>query len=193
MDKNTIVIFTSDNGPHEEGGADPTFFGRDGKLRGLKRQCYEGGIRVPFIVRWPGQVAAGTVNDHQCAFYDVMPTLCDLTGVKNFPKKYVNKKKESDYFDGISFARTLLGKKNQKKHDFLYWEFNETNQIGVRMGDWKMVVKKGIPFLYNLATDIHEDHNVAAENPDIVKKMVGIIHRQHTENPNFKVTLPAVM
>lgn len=110
-----------------------------------------------------------------------MPTLCDLTGVKNFPKKYVNKKKESDYFDGISFARTLLGKKNQKKHDFLYWEFNETNQIGVRMGDWKMVVKKGIPFLYNLATDIHEDHNVAAENPDIVKKMVGIIHRQHTE------------
>ena len=193
LDKNTIVIFTSDNGPHEEGGADPTFFGRDGKLRGLKRQCYEGGIRVPFIVRWPGQVAAGTVNDHQCAFYDIMPTLCDLTGVKNFPKKYVNKKKESDYFDGISFARTLLGKKNQKKHDFLYWEFNETNQIGVRMGDWKMVVKKGIPFLYNLATDIHEDHNVAAENPDIVKKMVGIIHRQHTENPNFKVTLPAAM
>lgn len=86
FDENTIVIFTSDNGPHEEGGADPTFFGRDGKLRGLKRQCYEGGIRVPFIVRWPGQVAAGTVNDHQCAFYDVMPTLCDLTGVKNFTK-----------------------------------------------------------------------------------------------------------
>lgn len=193
FDENTIVIFTSDNGPHEEGGADPTFFGRDGKLRGLKRQCYEGGIRVPFIVRWPGQVAAGTVNDHQCAFYDVMPTLCDLTGVKNFTKQYVNKKKEADYFDGISFAPTILGKKNQKKHDFLYWEFNETNQIGVRMGDWKMVVKKGTPFLYNLATDIHEDHNVAAENPDIVKKMVGIIHQQHTENPNFKVTLPATM
>jgi arylsulfatase A-like enzyme len=133
------------------------------------------------------------VNDHQCAFYDVMPTLCDLTGVKNFTKKYVNKKKEADYFDGISFAPTILGKKNQKKHDFLYWEFNETNQIGVRMGDWKMVVKKGTPFLYNLATDIHEDHNVAAENPDIVKKMVGIIHQQHTENPNFKVTLPATM
>ena len=193
LDENTIVIFTSDNGPHEEGGADPTFFGRDGKLRGLKRQCYEGGIRVPFIVRWPGQVTAGTVNDHQCAFYDVMPTLCDLTGVKNFTKQYVNKKKEADYFDGISFAPTILGKKNQKKHDFLYWEFNETNQIGVRMGDWKMVVKKGTPFLYNLATDIHEDHNVAAENPDIVKKMVGIIHQQHTENPNFKVTLPATM
>lgn len=193
FDENTIVIFTSDNGPHEEGGADPTFFGRDGKLRGLKRQCYEGGIRVPFIVRWPGQVAAGTVNDHQCAFYDVMPTLCDLTGVKNFTKKYVNKKKEADYFDGISFAPTILGKKNQKKHDFLYWEFNETNQIGVRMGDWKMVVKKGTPFLYNLATDIHEDHNVAAENPDIVKKMVGIIHQQHTENLNFKVTLPPTM
>lgn len=86
LDENTIVIFSSDNGPHEEGGADPEFFGRDGKLRGLKRQCYEGGIRVPFIVRWPGHVQAGTVNDHQLAFYDVMPTFCELAGDKKFPK-----------------------------------------------------------------------------------------------------------
>ncbi len=160
LDENTIVIFTSDNGPHEEGGADPTFFGRDGKLRGLKRQCYEGGIRIPFIVRWPGKVPEGTVNDHQLAFYDLMPTFCDLAGVKNYVKKYTNKKKDVDYFDGISFAPTLLGQEGQKKHDFLYWEFDETDQIGVRMGDWKMVVKKGTPFLYNLATDIHEDHDI---------------------------------
>ena len=80
MDENTLVIFTSDNGPHEEGGADPTFFGRDGKLRGLKRQCHEGGIRIPFIVRWPGKVKAGQVNDHQLAFYDLMPTFCDVAG-----------------------------------------------------------------------------------------------------------------
>lgn len=86
LDKNTIVIFSSDNGPHEEGGADPEFFGRDGKLRGLKRQCYEGGIRIPFIVRWPGKVKAGTVNDHQLAFYDIMPTFCELIGDKKFPK-----------------------------------------------------------------------------------------------------------
>jgi arylsulfatase A-like enzyme len=191
LDENTIVIFTSDNGPHEEGGADPQFFGRDGKLRGLKRQCYEGGIRIPFIVRWPGKIAAGTTNDHQLAFYDLMPTFCDLTGVKNYVKKYTNRKKNgTDYFDGISFVPTLLGKDGQKEHDFLYWEFDETDQIGVRMGDWKLVVKKGTPLLYNLATDIHEDHDIAAEHPDIVQKMIDIIHAQHTDNPNFHVTIP---
>ena len=171
MDENTLVIFTSDNGPHEEGGADPTFFGRDGKLRGLKRQCHEGGIRIPFIVRWPGKVKAGQVNDHQLAFYDLM-------------------KKGTDYFDGISIYPTLTGQEGQKQHDFLYWEFDETDQIGVRMGDWKMVVKRGKPFLYNLAEDIHEDHDVAAEHPEIVKQMKEVIKSQHIPNPNFSVTLP---
>lgn len=191
LDENTIVIFTSDNGPHEEGGADPAFFGRDGKLRGLKRQCYEGGIRIPFIVRWPGKVQAGKVNDHQLAFYDLMPTFCDLAGVKNYVKKYKNKKKEVDYFDGISFAPTLLGKDGQQQHEFLYWEFHETDQIGVRMGDWKLVVKKGVPLLYNLSTDIHEDHDIAAEHPEIVKQMKEIIRSQHTPSELFEVTLPA--
>lgn len=192
LDENTIVVFTSDNGPHEEGGADPAFFGRDGKLRGLKRQCHEGGIRVPFIVRWPGRVPAGTVNDHQLAFYDMMPTFCELAGVKNYVKKYTNKKKAkgTDYFDGISIVPTLLGQEGQQKHEFLYWEFNETNQIGVRMGDWKLVVKKGKPFLYNLATDLHEDNDVAARHPDIVAQMKQIIREQHTDNPHFRVTLP---
>lgn len=120
LDENTLVIFSSDNGPHEEGGADPTFFGRDGKLRGLKRQCHEGGIRIPFIARWPGHIPAGKVNDHICAFYDLMPTFCEVIGIKDYEKKYRNKEKEVDYFDGISFAPTLLGKKKQKKHDFLY-------------------------------------------------------------------------
>lgn len=191
LDENTLVIFSSDNGPHEEGGADPAFFGRDGKLRGLKRQCYEGGIRIPFIVRWPGHVPAGTVNDHQLAFYDVMPTFCELIGDKKFPKKYLNKKLEGDCFDGISFAPTMLGQDDrQAKHDFLYWEFHETDQIGVRMGDWKLVVKQGKPHLYNLATDIHEDHDVAAQHPDVVKQMVEIIHREHRPSELFKVTLP---
>lgn len=190
LDENTIVVFTSDNGPHEEGGADPTFFGRDGKLKGLKRSCHEGGIRVPFIVRWPGKVKAGSVCDHQLAFYDVMPTFCDIAGVADFQKRYTNKAKEVDYFDGISFAPVLLGKSGQKKHEFLYWEFNETNQMGLRMGDWKMVVKKGVPELYNLKKDIHEDNNVASKNPKIVKKMVEIIRSQHIPNPYFSVTLP---
>ena len=190
LDENTLVIFSSDNGPHEEGGADPTFFGRDGKLRGLKRQCHEGGIRIPFIARWPGRVPAGEVNDHICAFYDLMPTFCDIAGVKNYEKKYRNKEKEVDYFDGISFAPTLLGKKKQKQHDFLYWEFNETNQIAVRMGDWKLIVKKGKPSLYNLKTDIHEDNDIALQHPEIVEKMKAIIFEQHTPNPYFSVTLP---
>ena len=191
LDEQTIVIFTSDNGPHEEGGADPVFFGRDGKLKGLKRECFEGGIRIPFIVRWPGQVAPGATNDHQLAFYDIMPTFCELAGVKHFPGKYRNKKAQGeDYFDGISFAPTLLGKEGQERHDFLYWEFHETDQIGVRMGDWKLVVRQGKPSLYDLATDIHEDHDLAAEHPEIVSRMVEIIHQQHTPSPYFQVTLP---
>ena len=191
LDDNTIVIFSSDNGPHEEGGADPEFFGRDGKLRGLKRQCHEGGIRIPFIVRWPGHVSAGKVNDHQLAFYDVMPTFCELMGDKAFPKKYINKKIKNDCFDGISFASTLLGDDGkQQKHDFLYWEFHETDQIGVRMGDWKLLVKKGTPYLYDLSNDVHEDHNIAAAHPDIVKQMKEIIKREHRDSEMFPVTLP---
>ena len=191
LDDNTIVIFTSDNGPHEEGGADPAFFGRDGKLRGLKRQCYEGGIRIPFIVRWRNHIAAGTESDLQIAFYDLMPTFCELAGVKNYQKRYANKKLKVDYFDGISFAPTLLGQPQPKKHPHLYWEFSETNQIGVRMGDWKMVVIKGIPHLYDLSKDLHEDHDVAAEHPEIVQRMTQIIQEEHVDSPLFPVTLPA--
>lgn len=190
LDDNTIVIFTSDNGPHEEGGADPEFFGRDGKLRGLKRQCYEGGIRIPFIVRWPGHVAAGVKNDLPIAFYDLMPTFCDLAGVKNYTKRYRSKKLANDYFDGISFAPSLLGKEGQAKHQHLYWEFSETDQIGVRMGDWKLVVVKGVPRLYNLATDLHEDYDLATLHPDIVKQMVDIIYQEHVDSQLFPITLP---
>ena len=188
---NTLVIFTSDNGPHEEGGADPTFFGRDGKLRGLKRQCYEGGIRIPFIARWPGRIAAGTVNDQQVAFYDLMPTFCELTGVKNYVRKYANKALPVDHFDGVSFAPTLLGKNEaQQRHDYLYWEFAETDQIGVRMGDWKLIVVKGTPRLYDLSVDLHEDNDIADRHPDIVRKMVEIIKREHVDNPLFPITMP---
>lgn len=190
LDENTIVIFTSDNGPHEEGGADPNFFNRDGLLKGIKRSTNEGGIRVPFIVRWPGKIKAGTVNDHQLAFYDLMPTFCELAGIDNYEEKYRNPRLENDYFDGISFAPTLLGKGKQKEHDHLYWEFHETNMIGVRMGDWKLVVKNGNCSLYDLKNDPHEDNNLAANYPDVVQKMKDIIRREHVESPLFKVTIP---
>ncbi len=191
LDKNTIVIFTSDNGPHEEGGADPEFFGRDGKLRGLKRQCYEGGIRIPFIAWWPAHIKAGTVSSLPFAFYDLMPTFCDLAGIKHFRKRYTNKALPGDSFDGLSIAPTLLGDTlAQQQHDHLYWEFHETDQIGVRRGNWKLVVVKGKPRLYNLANDLHEDHDVAEQEPDIVKQLVEIIRQEHTDNPLFRVTLP---
>lgn len=189
---NTIVVFTSDNGPHEEGGADPEFFGRDGKLRGLKRQCYEGGIRIPYIVCWPSVISPLQVSDHQIAFYDVMPTIAELIGDTSFPEAYVNQSIENDGFDGISFAPTLRGESaKQKTHDYLYWEFHETDQIGLRKGDWKLVVKNGRPHLYNLASDIHEDHDVASEHPDLVNEMIDIIHREHRPNELFPITLPA--
>ena len=189
--RNTILIFSSDNGPHEEGGADPTFFNRDGLLRGLKRQTYEGGIRIPFIVRWPGHVRAGSRSDAQIAFWDIMPTFCDIIGVRDYATRYANPQKERDYFDGISFLPTLRGKsKKQAVHDHLYWEFNETDQVAVRKGDWKLISRGGTCSLYNLATDLHEDHDVAAQHPDIVEQLKAIAHQEHTPSPYFTVTMP---
>ncbi len=187
---NTVVIFTSDNGPHEEGGADPAFFNRDGLLRGLKRSTYEGGIRIPFIVRWPGKVKPGSVSDHQLAFYDLMPTFCDIAGIADYRSRYANPRLEQDHFDGLSFYPTLTGRGEQQKHPFLYWEFAETNMFGVRMDNWKLVVKAGQCRLYDLATDLHEDHDVAAAHPDIVRRMTDIIRREHTDHPLFRLTLP---
>lgn len=192
LDDDTLVIFTSDNGPHDEGGADPSFFGFNAALRGIKRQTHEGGVRVPFIAWWPGSVASNSVNDHILVFYDVMPTLCELIGVDNYIDRYQNPILDADHFDGISFAPTLLGYKGQEQHDFLYWEFEETDQVAVRMGDWKMVSKGGKPHLYNLAEDLHEDNDIASQHPDIVRQMVKIAHSQHTENPYFKVTMPVI-
>lgn len=189
FDDNTIVIFTSDNGPHEEAGADPDFFNRDGLLRGKKRSTHEGGIRVPFIVRWPGKVPAGIVNSHPLAFYDLMPTFCEAAGIDNFPEAY--KTKSETVFDGISFYNTLLGRDEvQRRHEFLYWEFHETDMMALRMGDWKLVVERGRCRLYDLAVDLHEDRDLSAEHPDVVRRMADIIRREHTPHPLFRITLP---
>ena len=120
-----------------------------------------------------------------------MPTFCDLAGVKDFRRLYTNKQLPGDGFDGISIAPTLLGNADkQQKHDHLYWEFHETDQIGVRRGDWKLVVVKGEPRLYNLANDIHEDNDLAAVHPEIVRELVDIIKKEHRDNPMFEVTMP---
>ena len=193
LDKNTLVIFTSDNGPHTEGGADPDYFNTEKLLRGTKRSTTEGGIRVPFIAWWPGQVEAGVVNDHQLAFYDLMPTFCDVAGIDNYAERYANPrlvKEGKEYFDGLSFAPTLLGEGKQEQHEFLYWEFHETNMMALRMGDWKLVVQNGNCSLYDLATDLHEDHDLAAQYPEVVNKMKEVLLREHTNSDMFRVTLP---
>ena len=220
LDKNTLVIFTSDNGPHEEGGADPAFFGRDGQLRGIKRSTYEGGIRIPFIC-WGAGVPRGTVSDHQLAFYDLMPTFMEYSGaftkkeiaehsqqtLSDSPLKGENQRSATEgktntlplregwggSFDGISFCPTLLGKpRKQRQHEFLYWEMSDggTQVIGVRQGDWKLVVSQGKPFLYNLKSDIHEDHDLKAMYPDKLAELISIVHREHTDNPLFPINLP---
>ena len=188
---NTLVIFTSDNGPHTEGGADPTWFNSNGGLQGTKRQTHEGGVRVPFIAKGPG-VPAGVVNDHQLAFYDVMPTLLDYAGADGSAYSLEASTEERCY-DGISFYNTLTGNDaEQEKHEFLYWEFHETNQVALRMGDWKLVAKSGVPALYDLSKDPHEDNNVAAQNPKVLRQMLEIIHQQHTNSSLFNVTMPEV-
>jgi len=202
--ENTVVIFTSDNGPHEEGGADPDYFNHDGKFRGLKRSTHEGGIRVPFIVRWPGHVKAGSESDQPFAFYDMMPTFCEIAGIADYERRYRRLQPEvqlagnvgvsvrpKDYFDGISILPTLTGKSEaQRQHNHLYWEFHETDMIGVRSGNWKLVVRRGKPALYDLATDPHEDHDLASRHPEVVRLLVDKIYQEHTDNALFPVTLP---
>ena len=186
LDKNTIVIFTSDNGPHREGGADPDFFKSYGPLRGVKRDLYEGGIRIPMIAWYPGKIKAGSVTDHASAFWDVMPTFAELTGTK-----------AAQNTDGISFAPTLFGKAKQKKHDYLYWEFHEQGgKIAVTKGNWKAIwlnvtqPEKTTVELYDLSKDIHEDHNIAQQHPEIVAELDQIMRKARTDSEAFPFSLP---
>jgi len=159
LDRNTLIMFISDNGPHQEGGADPVFFKSSGPLRGIKRDLYEGGIRVPMIARWTGTIPAARVSDHAWAHWDVLPTLSELGGAKT-----------PAGLDGMSMTRALRGEK-QATHDSFYWEFHERGfQQAVRMGNWKAVrLKPGAPLeLFDLASDPAEAKDVASANPDVV-------------------------
>jgi len=188
LDKNTIVMFSSDNGPHREGGADPDFFKSYGPLRGVKRDLYEGGIRIPMIAWYPEKIKAGSVTDHISAFWDLMPTFAELTGTK-----------AADNTDGISFVPTLFGKSKQKKHDYLYWEFHEQGgKIAVTKGNWKAIwlnvsnPEKTKVELFDLSKDIHEDNNIAQQHPKKVAELDQIMRKAHTDSQVFPFSLPIV-
>ncbi len=173
---NTIVFFASDNGPSWEGGKAPEEFDSNGPLRGGKRDLYEGGIRTPFIVWWPGKVEAGAVSDLPTAFWDFMPTACSLAGV-DAPR----------WTDGISITPTLLGEGEQAKHKYLYWEFYEHGgKQAVRFGNWKGVrlgvgKNRNAPIeLYDLSTDVGEKNNIADGHPQVVAQIAAMMDEAHT-------------
>jgi arylsulfatase A-like enzyme len=182
IDERTFVMFSSDNGPHKEGGGDPAFFSSSGPLRGYKRDLYEGGIRVPTIARWPGRIRPGSTSGHVSAFWDFLPTASDLAGLK-----------APEGIDGVSILPTLLGEpRRQKKHDYLYWEFHEQGKKqAVRWGDWKGVrlnVAKdpnGPIELYNLKTDLGETTDLADKYPDVVAKIAQIIKTARTPSQDW--------
>ena len=176
--RQTLIMFTSDNGPHLEGGADPQFFESSGGLRGVKRDLYEGGIRVPMIARWTDTIPAGQASDVVSAHWDLLPTFADLGGAA-----------APQGIDGLSIRRALVGQ-SQPAHEFMYWEFHERGfQQAVRTGDWKAVrLAKDRPLeLYDLRTDLKEEHDVAAANPAVVAKIEAYLKTARTESPNWPV------
>ncbi len=176
LERRTLVLFISDNGPHQEGGGDPLFFKSAGGLRGIKRDLYEGGIRVPMIARWPGVIPAGRSSDHVWAHWDVLPTLAEIAGAR-----------APNGLDGMSMVRALRGEP-QPTHDFFYWEFHERGfQQAVRMGRWKAVrLKSGEPLeLYDLEADPHEERNVAAANPTVVAGVETYLRAARSESERW--------
>lgn len=184
---NTIVMFSSDNGPHAEGGNDPDFADSNGPLRGIKRDLYEGGIRVPLLVRWPDKVFPGSISGHVSAFWDVMPTLAQIAGTQ-----------APNNIDGISFLPTLLGETaDQKEHSYLYWEFHEQGgKQAVRIDNWKGIRLSvdenpdGPIELYDLSKDIAETRNIADQYPEVVEEIKKIMKQARTPNPDFEFAVP---
>jgi arylsulfatase A-like enzyme len=178
---NTIVFFSSDNGPHKEGGHDPTFFRSSGPFRGIKRDLYEGGIRVPAIAVWPGKIASGQSSDYPWAFWDFLPTAAELAGAKPPPG-----------LDGISILPALLGKRSPK-HPPFYWEFHELGfQQAARENNWKALRPQvGAPLeLYDLARDPGENRNVAAEHHGEIKHFEKLLHALRTESKAWPIRPP---
>ena len=181
IDDNTLIIFTSDNGATHAGGVDYKFFNSVGELRGLKGSLWEGGIRVPFVAKWPGKIKPGSTSDHISGFQDMMPTIGDITGYRS----------PAD-IDGISFLPTLLGTTGQAEHKCLYWEFKAYGgQQAVRMGKWKGI-RRGLqrnpnaPIqLYNLETDLSEKNDLAKKYPEVVEKIQKLMQSERVASKVF--------
>ncbi|MCA9179236.1 MAG: arylsulfatase [Planctomycetales bacterium] len=178
---NTLVMLSSDNGPHQEGGHNPLFFDSNGPLQGHKRDLYEGGIRAPLLARWPGKIRGGSVSEHISAHWDMLPTICELAGI------------QATDTDGISMVPELTGQGEQQAHPFLYWEFYERGgKQAVRFGPWKAVrleVNRNADApieLYHLPSDIGEQKNVASEHPDEVKRAEQFMKQAHRPSPFWK-------
>ena len=182
MSERTLIIFSSDNGPHREGGNDPDFFASSGGYRGIKRDLYEGGIRVPFIANWKGHIQPGRTSDYAGAFWDLFPTFQEISGGGRVTG-----------LDGISLAPLLAGKvREQRAHAYLYWEFHENDgRQAVRMGEWKGVrlrvsKEKDAPIeLYDLSRDPLERQNVAAAHPEVVRRMAVVMGEAHRPDKNW--------
>lgn len=162
LENNTLIVFSSDNGPHSEGGNDPNFADSNGPLNGQKRDLTDGGIRVPTIAYWPGKIPAGTESDFVGAFWDFMPTFAEVAGATQYLPRSL---------DGFSFANDLLGKEQTQQHEYLYWAFYERGGgQAVRFGDWKAVQQPiNAPVrLYNIREDIGETTDVSSQHPDVV-------------------------
>ena len=178
---NTLILFSSDNGPHREGGNDPEFFNSSGIYHGIKRDLYEGGIRVPFIARWKGTIKAGVTSDLAAAFWDLFPTFGELAGMRAFPG-----------IDGISILPSMLGKGQQPVHDYLYWDFDENEgRQAVLWHQWKGVrlrvskLKDAPIELYDIKKDPAEKTNLAAAHPEIVERLRGIMQEAHRPNKDW--------
>ena len=179
---NTIIIFTSDNGTHKEGGHDPRYFDSNGPFRGSKRDLYEGGIRTPFVVKWAAVIPEGSVSYQVSTFWDFMPTVCELIGAKT-----------PDGVDGISYLPTLTGKGRQEQHDYLYYEFHEQGgkQAVIKDG-WKLIhlqinnPQKECYELYNMNADPGEIANVVKLYPRKVDELKKIMKDARTTNANWK-------
>jgi uncharacterized sulfatase len=185
LDNNTLIFFSSDNGPHREGGNNPDFNNSNGPLKGIKRDLTEGGIRVPFVARWPGHITPG-ISHFAGGFQDLMPTLAELTDTTNAVPKDI---------DGLSIVPTLLGQStNQKPHDYLYWTFYERGGgQATRVGNWKAIQQPmdTAVRLYDLSQDLGEAHDVAAQHPDVVAKLSATMKAAYTPHENWQMPTSA--
>ncbi|QZT38760.1 arylsulfatase [Halosquirtibacter xylanolyticus] len=186
LEENTIIVFTSDNGPHKEGGADPRYFDSNGPYKGFKRDLYEGGIHVPMAVVWDGHIASNSTSDHTSAFWDFMPTFTDMLHSKDHEK-----------YDGLSIWPSLMGRGKQKKHNHLYWEFHAMGgRIALRQGDWKLVIynvkdeTKRKVALYDLKSDPYEQLDLSSDNSKRVSKMLKLVKQSHRDSEMFPMDCP---